>query len=198
MGSEMCIRDSHCYVRCVRNSYLCGVNELNGKNYNHRKQWALTRLKQLAHIFSIDVCAYAIMSNHYHVVLHVNQAAAHNWDDKEVVRRWMEIFNGHLLTDRWLAGEKLSEVELELVSALIEKWRERLTDISWFMRCMNETMARKANAEDGCRGRFWEGRFKSQALLDEAAILTCMAYVCLLYTSPSPRDLSTSRMPSSA
>jgi len=55
--------------------------------------------------------------------------------------------------------------------------RERLADLSWFMRCLNEPIARWANAEDGCTGKFWQSRYKSQALLDEEGLLACTAYV---------------------
>ena len=170
----------HCYVRCVRRAFLCGDDRATGANYDHRKQWLVSRLRFLSYIYAIDICAYAVMSNHYHVVLHVDQARANKWSQDEVVERWLQLYKGNFLIDRWLKNrEAFSAAELQVVSDIIEDWRQRLCCISWFMRGVNETIARMANEEENTKGRFWEGRFKSQALLDEAALLTCMAYVDL-------------------
>lgn len=170
----------HCYVRCVRRAFLCGEDFSTGQNYDHRKQWIASRIRFLSYVFSIDVCAYAVMSNHYHVVLHVDRERALKWSKEEVCERWMQLYKGHLLVDRWLKNpQTLDRATMEVVEEIIESWRERLYDISWFMRGINECIARMANAEENCKGRFWEGRFKSQALLDEAALLSCMAYVDL-------------------
>ena len=169
----------HCISRCVRRAYLCGDDPVTGKNFDHRKQWLVSRIKTLAAQFSIDICAYAIMSNHYHLVLFVNEQQVGEWDDSEVVKRWTALFPRNAALIATLQKNKSSKAAQKRLQQQISLWRERLMDISWFMRCVNEIVARQANREDECSGRFWEGRFKSQALLDEKALVTCMAYVDL-------------------
>ncbi|MCB2424839.1 transposase [Thalassolituus alkanivorans] len=169
----------HCISRCVRRAFLCGTDNITGNSYEHRRSWLENKLLDLPQIFAIDIAAYAIMSNHYHVVLHVDSDRCNLWSDIEVVERWHQLFKGNLLSQRFVRGEVLPQAETRVLKEKIELWRSRLMDISWFMRILNETIAREANLEDDCTGRFWEGRFKSQALLDEAALAACMAYVDL-------------------
>jgi len=128
---------------------LCGDDDVSGKNFDHRRQWLVDRFTTLSDIFSINIAAYAVMSNHYHLVLQVDKATAEAWSMDDAIEK------------------------------LVELWRARLHDISWYMKSLNEHIARQANKEDKCTGRFWEGRFKSQALLDDIALLSCMAYVDL-------------------
>ena len=169
----------HCTSRCVRRAFLCGVDQLTGKNFEHRRGWIEDRIHELSGIFAIDLCAYAVMSNHYHVVLRLNEDEAEGWTNGEVIVRWGRLFEVPALVQRSLTGDTLSEAERSSSGELVASWRARLSSISWFMRCLNERIARLANAEDDCAGRFWEGRFKSQALLDESALLQCMTYVDL-------------------
>ena len=61
----------HCISRCVRRAFLCGEDQVTGENYEHRKTWIVEKLKELSEVFAIEICAYAILSNHYHVILHV-------------------------------------------------------------------------------------------------------------------------------
>ncbi|WP_444912597.1 transposase [Microbulbifer sp. PAAF003] len=169
----------HCVSRCVRRAFLCGRDSNTGQCFEHRRQWIEDRILTMSNVFALDVCGYAVMSNHYHLVLHINQDKSAAWSMDEVIRLWHQLFKGSLLSRRFERGERLHPVEFELLSKLVETWRARLTDISWFMRILNESIAREANREDRCTGRFWEGRFKSQALLDECALAACLAYVDL-------------------
>ena len=169
----------HCISRCVRRTFLCGDDRYSGRNFDHRKSWLISRLKRLGEAYAIDIAAYALMSNHYHLVLHVDKARAARWSDDRVISHWLMLYKGPDLIHRYVRKEPLQPEEARQVDALVALWRSRLTSISWFMSCLNEYIARRANQEDNCKGRFWEGRFRSQALLDEAALLSCMAYVDL-------------------
>ena len=144
----------HCVSRCVRRAFLCGRDELTGKCFEHRRQLIEDDLLRLSGVFFIDIAAYAIMSNHYHVVLHVNEAEARNADGKVIVERWHQIHNGTEVTKKYLNNEPLETHEREQVDSLIDSWRQRLHSISWFMREVNEKIARLANKEDDCTGRF--------------------------------------------
>lgn len=162
----------HCVSRCVRRAFLCGKDKTSGISYEHRRGWVESKLLSLSQVFAIDVCAYAVMSNHTHIVFFVDIEQASLWSIQEVLERWHQLFKGTLLTQQYLRGETL----IKPLQAIVD---ETADDISWFMRILNEHIARQANSEDNCTGRFWEGRFKSQALLDEAALTACMAYVDL-------------------
>lgn len=169
----------HCISRVVRKAFLCGIDISTGESYEHRRQWLEDKLLEISTVFAIDICAYAIMSNHYHLVLHINKAQASDWSHDEVIHRWHQLFKGSVLSQRYLQNTKFGDAEREALKEQVKVWRSRLMDISWFMRILNEDIARQANKEDNCTGRFWEGRYKSQALLDEAALAACMAYVDL-------------------
>ncbi len=161
----------HCINRVVRRAFLFGDDPATGKNFDHRRGWIVERMEHLVDSFAIDVCSYGLMSNHFHLVLHVDSPRVLTWDDEEVATRYERLF-------RFTVGEA-RQMPAETWKRKLGLWRERLGSISWFMRCLNESIARRANREDECTGRFWEGRFRSQALLDEGALLTCMTYVDL-------------------
>jgi len=117
------------------------------------------------------------MSNHYHLVLKINSTK--KWDEKQVLIYWSQLCQLKPLCQRLLENDVMSTGESELAYRQTDVYRKRLMSISWFMKLLNEHIAKEANKEDGVGGSFFESRFKSQALLDEKALLTCMAYVDL-------------------
>ncbi|PCJ11803.1 MAG: transposase [Gammaproteobacteria bacterium] len=169
----------HVISRCVRRSYLCGIDPLTGANYEHRRQWIENRIRILSSIFGLQICSYSVMSNHIHLVIKLCPEEIESLSNAEVLERWTSLYKGPPLVQRWQAGEVLGWAEKQAVSDCINRYRMRLGSLSWFMKCLNEPIARIANKEDKCTGHFWESRFKSQALLSEEAILSCMAYVDL-------------------
>lgn len=169
----------HLTNRCTRKAFLCGIDQLTGRSYEHRRHIIEQDILRLSSIFFIDVAAFAVLSNHFHIVVHVNQPDCLEASPQSIVQRWHSIFSGTEASQKFINGQSLEPHERLQLDVLIDTWRNRLYSISWFMKVLNENIARQANKEDECTGHFWEARFKSQALLDEKAVLSCMAYVDL-------------------
>ena len=164
----------HCTSRCVRRAFLAG-----GK-FEHRKAWVEDRLELLAKSFAVEVAGYAVMSNHLHVIVRMDSAAAQELSALEVARRWLSVYPRKYLADG--TAQLPGEAEIAALAKnvfKVAKWRKRLADLGWFMKALKEPLARRANREDACKGTFWEGRFHSVPLLDQAALIAAMAYVDL-------------------
>ena len=117
----------HVWSRCVRQCWLCGVDPQTGQDYSHRKQWIHQRLEDLARIFAIDACVYAILSNHYHLIVRNRIDLAKQWTAEEVARRWWQLYPER--QDE--SGEPAEPTELEIRSMAADPqqvalWRERL------------------------------------------------------------------------
>ena len=169
----------HCWSRCVRRAFLCGNDPVSGKSFEHRRGWIENRLAYLVTVFAVDLGAYAIMANHYHAVLRNRPDIAQNWSAEEVARRWLTIFPGKTLCADDAESMETHIQAIVIQAKLVEEYRKRLCSLSWFHRCLNEWIARKANAEDECTGHFWEGRFRSERLNTAAAVVACAVYVDL-------------------
>jgi REP element-mobilizing transposase RayT len=170
----------HCFSRCVRRAFLYGFDTLTLRDFSHRKAWVVERLRYLAAVFAIEVCAYAVMENHYHTIPRTRPDIVTMWSDRDVAIRWLTLFPRH----RDMRGVPMPPCEEEICALAdrperIAQLHQRLCSLSWFMGRLNEFISRAANKEDRVKGRFWEARFKCQALLDEAAIASCMVYVDL-------------------
>jgi hypothetical protein len=164
----------HCTSRCVRRVFLCG------DGFDHRRAWLEDRLCFLACCFALETAGYAVMANHLHVIIRMRPDIVSSWSAEEVSRRWLAVYPRAYNDD----GTP-KEPDEELVQRQAQDWswvslqRKRLADLGWYMKALKESIAKRANREDGCTGAFWEERFSSMPLLDQAALIACMAYVDL-------------------
>jgi REP element-mobilizing transposase RayT len=169
----------HLVSRCVRRAWLCGKEPKSRKDYSHRKNWLQDRMFHLAHFFAVEIDAFAILSNHFHLVLFFDPKACHRWSNEEVAHRWVEAFpptlNGEVLEEL----KPLQRAQLLANEKLLNNRRKKLGCLSTFMKHLKQPIAMRANREDKCHGHFFEQRFYSGALLSEQALLAAMAYVDL-------------------
>jgi REP element-mobilizing transposase RayT len=170
----------HVVNRCVRRTHLCGRDPLSRKDYSHRREWIRQRLEFLAGVFAVEILSYAVMSNHLHVVVRTRPDVAESWSDDEIARRWWNLFPKRKGGVEGVAEPTVEELQqIRNSTGGVKEKRRRLSNLSWFMKCLCEPIAKRANHDDEVRGHFWESRYKAQPLLDEMAIAACMAYVDL-------------------
>lgn len=169
----------HCISRCVRRAFL--FSEGDQSNSGDRKGWIERRLKELAEIFAVSVGGFSVMDNHMHLLLRLDSARAEQLTAEEVVTRWFKLYPPRGTNRKPLAPEKLKVLVAERLKdhAWIAKTRGRLGSLSWFMKCLKEPLSRMVNKAEKCTGSFFEGRFKSIAILDEEALLSVCAYIDL-------------------
>ena len=169
----------HLTSRCVQQAWLLGYDPLTRRDYSHRKGWLVDRMKRLARCFAIEIYGYAVMSNHFHMVLRYDPKACDSWTPEEVARRWVEV-SEPTAQDRRKARRQAERRErlLEDPEALARA-RRTLGSLSGFMKHLKQPIARRANLESNRAGHFFEQRFYSGALLSEEALLAAMVYVDL-------------------
>ncbi|QDS86093.1 hypothetical protein EC9_02510 [Rosistilla ulvae] len=174
------IEIAHTYARTVRRCFLLGYDPVSEKNFDYRKRWIESYLKQFAALFGIDLLCYTILSNHFHLVLRSRSDIVECWSDREVARRWILLCPER--QDRDGLPAEPTEAEINSIAGCAERLaeiRSRLSNFSWWMRLLCQRIAMRANREDEQSGHFFQGRYKATKLFDEASLLACAAYVDL-------------------
>lgn len=170
----------HCFNRCVQQAFLCGFDREHNVDYSHRKVWMREKLRRLARAFAVDVFKYSLMGNHLHLLLRNRPDLVAEWTDEELARRWWEVCPERVEPNGMAAEPKPLELAHWLSDPdMMRELRSRLSNPSWLMRIWCGHIGRRANQETGKSGRFFEERFKSVRLLDEAAVLACALYIDL-------------------
>ncbi len=170
----------HICARVVRRCYLLGIDPVTGKNHDHRKIWIEDQLKLLSANFGIDLFAFSILSNHFHLILRSRPDVVQTWDDSEVARRWLMLCPIRKKPDK--SPEEPNEFELNSIrndSDKLATIRTRLSDVAWWMRLLCQNIGTRANQEDNQVGKFFQGRYRAVRILDEESLLACAAYVDL-------------------
>ena len=165
----------HVISKTVRGAFLLREGD------EGRKQWIENRIEELSQVFAIAVGGFSVLDNHLHLVVRLEPERVEQWSDEEVVRRWAKLFPPRgknrkplEVTPQWIE-QKLADQDQKYVTNA----RKRLANLGWFMKCLKEPLARLVNRAEGITGAFWQGRYKSIAILDEQALLATCAYIDL-------------------
>jgi len=171
-----------CTTRCVRHAYLRGTDPYTGRNCDHRKDWMVSHLARLANTFCIECVELSLQPSSYQLVLRLDQALASSLSHAEIIQRWSRLYSTPPATVDYLRDINTDLSVQPSVTEWCERRRADLLELSRFLGHFNQTIARRANLEDGCRGRFWEARSGRLELRDPCAV---DALICSLRPAPA-------------
>ena len=124
----------HCWNRCVRRAFLCGVDPVTGRDYEYRRDWICGRQENLAALFAVEIGFRSELSNHLHVILRTRPDIAQTWSDKDVVRRWLVVSKLAKSKDGQIREPCRARVAMEMaIPGRVDVLRRRLSDPSWFI-----------------------------------------------------------------
>jgi hypothetical protein len=164
----------HCISQCAQ-----GLPLLKPKNQFNPQQWTQQRLEELVGIFAINVAGFSVMETHLHVLVHLDVDRSRNWSAEETITRWATLY-----PPRDACGNPLLDIgswiqQMILDDQFVNKCRERLADLGWFMKSLKEPLSHLINAAGDNSGTCWMARYKSIAVLDERALLATCIYIDL-------------------
>lgn len=173
----------HCVSRCVRRCLLLEARD-GDSDPDRWKRMLADRAVELVTLFAIDVVEWAILGNHFHLLLATHPDLVALWTDCEIAVRWRTLTPDY----HWRRRKGIpyhAPAQAEEVAALlgdpdaIARARRALADVSAFHKFLKQRIAQLANAEDEVTGHFWEGRFKSIVAADAGAAIAHMVYIAL-------------------
>jgi hypothetical protein len=171
----------HCWSECVRRAWLCGRDEETGKDYEHRRGWVEDLAEQFAGLLALEVGFFAVLVNDLQFVLRTRPDLVDQWSDEEVVTRFMRFARLVKSADGRTYEEPTEEEIQERMGdpEKVARYREVLWHPSAFMGGLEESISRRGNREDGCKGHFWADRYGCRRLDTLAAVFLCALYIDL-------------------
>ena len=111
-----------------------------------------SRLLERTEVFAVRVHAYALMSNHSHVVVRIGPLDAAVWPPENVASRWVGLFPETAGGEVDPIACQTKDQNLRGNADRLETCRQTLSSLRWFMRNLIEPIARRADREDSCTG----------------------------------------------
>ena len=125
------------------------------------REWVYRKIIGLGSVYFVDLHAVTVMSNHYHIVLAIRKPTV---ETAELKRRFEATQLDRAYPHKWFDWRA-------------NKTYQKLTDLSEFMKDLNQSIARYVNARNRTTGHVWSDRYKSVLIEHGQGLLTCMAYV---------------------